>query len=136
MGYLKSMRQKSIALVLDYAPQSWESRDDLHYGICRVMQQRGWGAVILHSGPIAEPVRRRYLEGGIRLEICNYALGPWHYFRELRRIVRENNVQLADVCFFNYFDWHSKDPHGPAKPWLRMPDSQQDKTVLVVFFFM
>ena len=100
------MRQKSIALVLDYAPQSWESRDDLHFGICRVMRQRGWGTVIMHSGPIAESVRQRYLAGAIKLESCNYALGPWHYFRELRRIVRENNVQLADVCFFNYFDWH------------------------------
>lgn len=100
------MRQKSIALVLDYAPKSWQSQDDLHYGICRAMQERGWGAVIIHSGPIAEPVRQRYLAGGIRLETCNYARGPWSYYRDLHRIVRAYNVQLADVCFFDYFDWH------------------------------
>lgn len=100
------MRQKSIALVLDYAPKSWQSQDDLHYGICRAMQQRGWGTVIIHSGPIAEPVRQRYLAGGIHLESCNYAKGLWSYYRELRRIAREQNVKLADVCFFDYFNFH------------------------------
>ncbi len=30
---------------------------------------------------------------------------------------------------FNYFDWHSKDPRGGAKPWLGMPDSQQRESI-------
>jgi MoCo/4Fe-4S cofactor protein with predicted Tat translocation signal len=30
---------------------------------------------------------------------------------------------------FNYFDYHSKNPRGMAKPWLGMPDTQQNKTI-------
>jgi molybdopterin-containing oxidoreductase family iron-sulfur binding subunit len=30
---------------------------------------------------------------------------------------------------FNYFDYHSKDTRGSAKPWLGMPDSQQQSAV-------
>jgi len=30
---------------------------------------------------------------------------------------------------FNYFDFHSKDPRGSAKPWLMMPDMQQERTI-------
>jgi molybdopterin-containing oxidoreductase family iron-sulfur binding subunit len=30
---------------------------------------------------------------------------------------------------FNYFDFHSKDPRGAAKPWLNMPDMQQQKSI-------
>ncbi|HEY7087439.1 MAG TPA: TAT-variant-translocated molybdopterin oxidoreductase [Tepidisphaeraceae bacterium] len=30
---------------------------------------------------------------------------------------------------FNYFDWHSKDPRGTARPWLGMPDSQQRESI-------
>ncbi|WP_432799052.1 TAT-variant-translocated molybdopterin oxidoreductase [Poriferisphaera sp. WC338] len=30
---------------------------------------------------------------------------------------------------FNYFDYHSKNPRGMAKPWLNMPDQQQNDTV-------
>ena len=30
---------------------------------------------------------------------------------------------------FNYFDFHAKDPHGEAQPWLGMPDSQQREMV-------
>jgi len=30
---------------------------------------------------------------------------------------------------FNYFDYHAKDPRGAAKPWLGMPDSQQQSAV-------
>jgi molybdopterin-containing oxidoreductase family iron-sulfur binding subunit len=30
---------------------------------------------------------------------------------------------------FNYFDYHSKDPRGGAKPWFGMPDSQQQNTI-------
>ena len=97
------MRPKAIALVLDCAPRAWQSQQDLHYGICRTMQARGWGAVIIHSEPIAEPVRERYLASGIQLESCNYARGPLNYYRMLRRLVREHDVQLADMCFFNYF---------------------------------
>lgn len=102
---IELMRAKSIALVLDSAPQSWQSQDDLHYGICRELQRRGWGTVIVHSGPIGESVRKRYLAAGIHLECCNHGLGTVSYFRGLRRIVREYNVQLADICFFNHFQW-------------------------------
>ncbi len=30
---------------------------------------------------------------------------------------------------FNYFDYHSKDARGAAKPWLGMPDAQQPNVV-------
>ena len=30
---------------------------------------------------------------------------------------------------FNYFDFHAKDPRGSAKPWLLLPDMQQDATI-------
>ncbi len=30
---------------------------------------------------------------------------------------------------FNYFDFHAKDPRGSAKPWLQMPDTQQQAVV-------
>ena len=30
---------------------------------------------------------------------------------------------------FNYFDYHAKDPRGSAKPWLLMPDMQQDAMI-------
>jgi len=30
---------------------------------------------------------------------------------------------------FNYFDFHSKDPRGAARPWLGMPDTQQNAAI-------
>ena len=30
---------------------------------------------------------------------------------------------------FNYFDFHSKDPRGMAKPWLNIPDNQQTEVI-------
>ncbi len=30
---------------------------------------------------------------------------------------------------FNYFDYHSKDPRGSAKPWLLIPDMQQEAMI-------
>lgn len=49
-------------------------------------------------------MRDRYLAAGVLLETANYGLGFRHYLRELRRIVRQHNVQLVDICFFDYFN--------------------------------
>lgn len=93
--------------MLDYAPHSWQSQDDLHYGVCKTLLERGCRPVILHSGPIDPSVQARYLSAGIHLETCNYNLGLRYYLRQLRRIVRQYDIRLVDICFFDYFGFHA-----------------------------
>jgi glycosyltransferase involved in cell wall biosynthesis len=64
--------------------------------------------VLIYAALPAE-IERRLREGGAEIEIVSYANGPYHYYRELRRIIKQYSITIVHVCFFDYFS---------AMPWI------------------
>lgn len=102
---------KSIALLLDSAPRTWTSQEEIHLRLCRALRARGVNPVLVYAKELPEELRRRLVAGGATIETISYAKGPFFYFRELRKLIKRHEVGMAHVCFFDYFSlipWLSK----------------------------
>ncbi|HEY6802383.1 MAG TPA: glycosyltransferase family 4 protein [Pyrinomonadaceae bacterium] len=94
---------KSIALLLDSAPRTWTSQEEIHLRLCRALRARGVNPILVYANKLPDELHSRLTAGGAILETISYANGPVFYFRELRKLIRRYNVGMAHVCFFDYF---------------------------------
>jgi len=101
--------QQSIVLLLDSAPSTWTSQEDLHLGLCKALVRRGVQPVLVFARPLQPEIESRLRGGGARIQTIDYGAGLFHYWRTLRRLVRDLSVTTAHVVFFDYFS---------ALPWI------------------
>jgi len=97
------MPSKGLVLLLDYSPQFWRSLDDYHFLLCKRLKEQDIEPIMVYSRAIPDDVRRRVETSGAIVEVNDFGQGILSYYHHLQRIVRQRNVQLAHVCFFDYF---------------------------------
>ncbi len=103
------MKNLSVALLLDSAPRTWTSQEDIHLRLCQELRNRGARITFVFAGQIRAELAHRFREAGALIEVANYNEGRFHYLKRLREIVKQHGVSLVHVCFFDYFS---------AVPWL------------------
>ncbi len=99
----------SIALLLDSAPRTWTSQEDIHLRLCRTLRDRGISLTLVFANPISDQISSRFRDCGAGIEVANYHEGPLHYLKRLKAIIAQYRISLIHVCFFDYFS---------AIPWL------------------
>ena len=99
-----SMRGQVIAILLDSAPRTWGSREEMHLRFSRALIERGARPVLVFSEEIPDELRKRYFANGVDVApAINYEKGVFGYYRGLGKIVREYSVTAVHIAFFNYF---------------------------------
>jgi glycosyltransferase involved in cell wall biosynthesis len=98
------MRGQVVAMLLDYAPTTWGSREEMHLRLSQGLISRGVRPVLVFSEEIGEELRNKYLVSGIEVAAAtNYGKGVFNYYRELGKIIRNYSVTAVHIAFFNYF---------------------------------
>lgn len=100
--------QLSVALLLDSAPRTWTSQEDLHLHLCEALISTGAKITLVYAKPIKREIADRFLQCGAAIEIAAYD-EIFSYYRALNTIIKKHSVSLIHVCFFDYFS---------AVPWL------------------
>jgi glycosyltransferase involved in cell wall biosynthesis len=95
-------RVTGVAVLLDASPRTWTSVEEINYRLSRILSTQGINVVLVYAGLLPEH-RQRFEEAGARVEVLGYGQRRYRYFRELRRIFKENSISLVHVCFFDYF---------------------------------
>src|SRR5215467_605028 len=92
--------RESVAMLLNYSPRSWCTRDDMLLAVCQRLSSRGIMPVLVTSEIGPEPWRRRFEALGVKLEALNYERGPVRYWRGLRRVIRQYSICTVHVRYF------------------------------------
>lgn len=98
------MSMQTLAMLLDSAPRTWSSAEELHFQLSRALIARGTRVVMVFSNPPHEDVEGRFRSIGVEIAAINYREGTVRYFRELGRIFKNYSVTAVHIAFFNYFD--------------------------------
>lgn len=109
MAYDSRMKNFSVALVLDSAPRTWTSQEDIHLRLCHALRERGARITLVFAEEIRSDLAQRFREAGAAIEVANYSHGRLRFLARLRQIVDQYEISLVHVCFFDYFS---------AVPWL------------------
>lgn len=100
--FMSRSNHHSIALLLDSAPRTWTSQEDLHLHLCKALISRGAKITLVYASPIKREIADRFLQCGAAIEIA-----PYHqivgYYCALSTIIKKHSVSLIHVCFFDYF---------------------------------
>jgi glycosyltransferase involved in cell wall biosynthesis len=91
-------------MLLDSALRTWGTREDLWLQFSHALIARGVRSVLVFSEAPVEELQNRFRANGVEVEAINYGKGVLHYYRELRKIVRNYSVTAVHIAFFNYFD--------------------------------
>jgi glycosyltransferase involved in cell wall biosynthesis len=98
------MRGQVLAVLLDSAPQTWRSTEELQLRLSRAFIQRGVRPLLIFSEDPSEEIRDRYLAHGVEvLPSLNYEKGLINFHRQLGRIVKNYSVTAVHIVFFSYF---------------------------------
>jgi len=97
------MKDLSVALLLDSAPRTWTSQEDIHLRTCQRLREIGAKIVLVFAAEIKKELADRFRDAGAEIEVANYGHGRWQYLRRLRQIIRRYDVSLVHICFFDYF---------------------------------
>ncbi len=94
---------KSLALLLDSAPRTWTSQEEIHLRLCRALKNIGVQPVLVYAQELAPELSERLRAAGAAIEVISYARGPLHYRRELGKLISLYQIGMVHVCFFDYF---------------------------------
>ena len=103
------MKNLSVALLLDSAPRTWTSQEDIHLRLCQALRDRGAKITLVFAEEIRSDLAERFRQAGAAIEVANYSHGRLRFLARLRQIAAQYEVSLFHVCFFDYFS---------AVPWL------------------
>ena len=94
---------ETIALLLDYAPQTWCSREDHHLLLARELTAIGARPVLVFAKALPEELAAPLRECGAEVTAIDYGEGAGRYYRELRKVVAQYSVTAVHICYFDYF---------------------------------
>jgi glycosyltransferase involved in cell wall biosynthesis len=97
------MKILSVALLLDSAPRTWTSQEDIHLRLCRLLRDRGARLTLVFADQIKDELVERFRKAGATIEVANYHQGRFRYLKRLREIIARDEISLVHVCFFDYF---------------------------------
>ena len=92
-----------VAILLDSAPRTWTSMEEINLRLSHSLVRRGIRVVLVYADLLPADLDRRMREGGASIEIAPYRDNPYGFYRELGRIFRQYSISMTHVCFFDYF---------------------------------
>ena len=95
--------QKGVAFLLNFAPRSWSTRDDMFLRLSQAFRARDVAPVVVTSEPLPDLLASRYCAAGTQLEVIKYGKGVAHCLIELRRVVKEHSITMVYIRHFNAF---------------------------------
>jgi glycosyltransferase involved in cell wall biosynthesis len=102
--FMPTLSGRTLAMLLDSAPQTWSSIEELHDRFARALITRGIQPVLVFSDLLPHAVANRFKATGAAVETINYEKGILHYYQHLGRLIRRYAVTVVHIAFFNYFD--------------------------------
>ncbi|MFQ5850248.1 MAG: glycosyltransferase family 4 protein [Candidatus Binatia bacterium] len=103
------MRAARIALLLDWAPASWETRNEFHLRLCCGLRARGGVPILVVPRRLPDLVRSRFEENGAEVLTLDYNQGRYQYYVEVGKLIRKYSISLVHSRFFLYYS---------AIPWM------------------
>lgn len=94
---------ETIAFLLDYAPQTWCSREDYHVRLTQALKAKGVRSLLVFAKELPEELALLFREKGIEYAAIDYGKGFRHYFSELGKVIRKYSVSAVHICYFDYF---------------------------------
>jgi len=95
-------RKTSAAMVLDMTPTVWQALDEFHFQLCAALMARGIQPVMIFAHDPPPAYTARFETTGAVITALDYNIGFYKYFRGLRKIFRQYNVQVIQSRGFNY----------------------------------
>jgi glycosyltransferase involved in cell wall biosynthesis len=92
-----------VAILLDSAPRTWTSMEEVNLRLCRGLAALGIRVVLVYAAALPPELDRRMRDGGADIEVVPYARNRYRFFRELGRVIRAYSISMVHVCFFDYF---------------------------------
>jgi glycosyltransferase involved in cell wall biosynthesis len=92
-----------VAILLDSAPRTWTSMEEVNLRLCRRLAALGIRVVLVYASALPPELDRRMREGGADIEVVPYGRNRYRFFRELGRIIKAYSISMVHVCFFDYF---------------------------------
>jgi glycosyltransferase involved in cell wall biosynthesis len=101
---IEKMRGQVLAILLDSAPQSWTSREEMHLRFSRALIAQGVQPVFVFSEDPVKEVREKLRYNGAEIApSINYEKGRFAYYRRLGQIIKYHSVTAVHIAFFDYF---------------------------------
>jgi len=92
-----------VAILLDSAPRTWTSMEEINWRLCRSLTAMGIRVVLVYAAPLPPDLDRRMREAGAHIEVVPYKRNLYRFYRELGRVFKVHSVSMVHICFFDYF---------------------------------
>ena len=96
-------RVAGVAILLDSAPRTWTSMEEINLRLSRNLTALGIRVVLVYAAALPPELDRRMREGGANIEVLPYGKNLYRFYRDLGRILKTYSVSMAHFCFFDYF---------------------------------
>jgi glycosyltransferase involved in cell wall biosynthesis len=96
-------RVTGVAILLDSAPRTWTSMEEINVRLSRSLAALGIRVVLVYAAALPSELDRRMREAGAVIEVVPYGKDRYRFYREVGRIIRTYSISMVHVCFFDYF---------------------------------
>ena len=105
--YLTVLKQQvtGVAILLDSAPRTWTSMEEINRRICRRLTSLGIPVVLVYAATLPPEIEQRMRDAGAQIEVVPYGKDRYRFYKELGRIIKQYSISMAHVCFFDYFSF-------------------------------
>lgn len=100
---MTTMGRHCLLVLLDSAPKTWGSREELHLRFSRALLARGVRPVLVFSESLTGELQSKYQANGIEVAAVNYDKGVFYFYRELGRLIKKYSATAVHIAFFSYF---------------------------------
>src|SRR5215813_11422293 len=106
-SYLTTLQQQvtGVAILLDSAPRTWTSMEEINRRICRRLTSLGIPVVLVYAAELPAEIDERMRDAGAQIEVVPYGQERLRFSKELDRIIKQYSISMAHVCFFDYFSF-------------------------------
>lgn len=94
-----------VAILLDSAPRTWTSMEEINRRICQRLTSLNIPAVLLYAAALPPEIDQRMRAAGAQIEVVPYGQERYRFSKELGRIIKQFSISMAHVCFFDYFSF-------------------------------
>ena len=94
-----------VAILLDSAPRTWTSMEEINRRICQRLTSLNIPAVLVYAAALPPEIDKRMRDAGAIIEVVPYGKERYQFARELGRIIKQHSLSMAHVCFFDYFSF-------------------------------
>jgi glycosyltransferase involved in cell wall biosynthesis len=94
-----------VAVLLDSAPRTWTSMEEINRHICQRLTSLGIPVVLVYAAELPPEIDQRMRDAGAKIEVVPYGQERYNFSKQLGRIIKQYSISLAHVCFFDYFSF-------------------------------